>query len=188
MRRAVTAWGVALVLFAALAPNPSAAADPSFDAATGYRIAHYRAPTPETVPGGQRVSLEDVQRLVAQGAVLVDVMPSDGAGPDAATGVWHVPKPRFNMAGSIWLPDVGRGVLTPAMDAYFKSNLARSTDGRQHWPIVVYCQADCWMSWNALKRAASYGYTSLYWYAEGTDGMSDWDVALVPATPVPAVP
>jgi hypothetical protein len=44
------------------------------------------------------------------------------------------------------------------------------------------------MSWNAIRRAASYGYTALYWYPDGTDGMRDWDVPLVPAIPVPLKP
>ena len=36
--------------------------------------------------------------------------------------------------------------------------------------LVIYCQADCWMSWNAAKQALSYGYTNVAWYPEGTDG------------------
>jgi rhodanese-related sulfurtransferase len=26
------------------------------------------------------------------------------------------------------------------------------------------------MSWNAAKRALSYGYTHVFWYPQGTDG------------------
>jgi PQQ-dependent catabolism-associated CXXCW motif protein len=36
--------------------------------------------------------------------------------------------------------------------------------------LVIYCQADCWMSWNAAKQALSYGYTNVAWYPEGTAG------------------
>ena len=36
--------------------------------------------------------------------------------------------------------------------------------------LVIYCQADCWMSWNAAKRALSYGYPNVAWYPDGTDG------------------
>jgi PQQ-dependent catabolism-associated CXXCW motif protein len=129
------------------------------------------------------VEVEALRR--ERGAALVDVMAADGAVADPATGVWHVPKPRLHMAGSLWLPNVGRGVLTPEFDAYFRDGLARATGGRFDHPIVIYCQADCWMGWNAVRRAVAYGYTAVHWYPEGTDGMADWDVPLVPATPVP---
>jgi rhodanese-related sulfurtransferase len=33
------------------------------------------------------------------------------------------------------------------------------------------------MSWNAAKRALSYGYTNVAWYPEGTDG---WQRANLP--------
>jgi PQQ-dependent catabolism-associated CXXCW motif protein len=52
-------------------------------------------------------------------------------------------------------------------------------------PIVIYCLADCWMSWNAVKRAASYGYTKLYWYRDGTDGWSDAGLPVEPAREIP---
>ena len=180
-----------LVLMAVVlgAGGQTLAADAAFDASTGFRISQLRSPTPQTVPGGTVVSLETLQKLVAERrALLIDVMPSDGAGADPVTGVWHVPKPRLDMAGSIWLPDVGKGALTPGLEAYFHDNLTRLTAGDKARAIIIYCQADCWMSWNAVKRAAGYGFTALYWYPDGTDGMRDWDVPLVAATPVPMQP
>ena len=171
-----------LSLGAATAAN---GADTAFDAVTGYRTSLYRAPTPETVPGGTVITLEELQQLMtARNAVVLDVMPLEGAGADPVTGVWQVLKPRQNLAGSVWLPDVGRGTLSDRLETYFKSNLASLTGGDLGRPIAIYCQADCWMGWNAVKRAASYGYTALYWYRDGTDGMRDWDIPLVPATPV----
>lgn len=163
-----------------------AAAHSHLDPVTGLRIAQYRAPTPPSVPGGTTITLETLQILVRdQRAVLLDVTPSEGAGPDPATGVWHVPKPHLNMPGTTWLPDIGKGNLTPALETYFQTNLKALTGGDKSRPVVIYCQADCWMSWNAVQRAAGYGYTALYWYPDGTDGMRDWDIPLAPATPVP---
>ena len=177
----------------ALAPPPvvaqSSVVIDHLDPATGYRIAQYRAPTPQTVPGGTLVTLETLQALVRdQRATLIDVTPSQGAGADPVTGAWHLPKPHANMAGTTWLPDVGKGTLSPALASYFKLNLRALTKGDPAHPVIIYCQADCWMSWNAIKRASSYGYTALYWYPDGTDGMRDWDVPLVPATPVSMKP
>lgn len=158
----------------------------AFDATTGYRIARYRAPVHEPPRGGQRVTIEDLDRLVAQeGAILLDVMPAEGGGPAPETGEWHLVKPRANIPGSVWLADVGRGRLTAEMDEYFRAGLERLTAGDTSRPIVVYCQSDCWMAWNAIKRAAAYGYRRLYWYPEGSDGWRDHDRPLVAARPVP---
>ena len=45
--------------------------------------------------------------------------------------------------------------------------------------LVIYCLADCWMSWNAAKRALAYGYTNVAWYPDGTDG---WERAKLPTS------
>lgn len=178
---------ISLSMFTSQALAQSAT-DAHFDPATGYRIAQYRAPTPSTVPGGTTISLAELEALVPNGALLLDVMPSEGAGPDPTTGIWHTPKPRDHMRGSTWLPDVGKGTLSPAIATYFSSQLSKLTAGNFAQPVIIYCQADCWMSWNAVKRAASYGYTALYWYPDGTDGMRDFDIPLVRATAVPLLP
>jgi PQQ-dependent catabolism-associated CXXCW motif protein len=170
--------------------SPAAIAEePEFDEATGYRVSRYRSPVPNNVPGGNTISAADVAVLIKdKNALLVDVMPSDGAGLDPATGEWHLTKPRQNIPGSVWLPDVGRGQLTPAMDEYFRDSLTKLTAGNVSRAVIVYCQADCWMSWNAVKRAASYGYTALYWFPEGSDGWRDWDGTFTEAKPVPLTP
>ena len=166
-----------------------AAAEAEFDASTGFRIARYRSPVPNTVPGGRVITAADVADLVKnRQALLVDVMPSDGAGLDTATGAWHMTKPRPDIPGSVWLPDVGKGQLSPAMDGYFRDNLAKMTGGNNSRPIILYCQADCWMSWNAVRRASGYGYTALYWFPEGSDGWRDWDGSFAEAQPVPLAP
>lgn len=157
-----------------------------FDAVTGYRIARYRTPVPQEVPGGTRISAPDVGVLLEnERAILIDVMGAEGAGPDPATGVWRLSKPRQNIPKSVWLADVGQGTLTAERDRYFRDNLHRLTAGDTARALIIYCQADCWMSWNAVRRAASYGYTKIYWFAEGTDGWRDWDGAFEAATPVP---
>lgn len=178
-----------MLLLAECAVSCLAAEVPEFDATTGFRIARYRSPVPDTVPGGRVISAADVADLVKnQNALLVDVMPSDGAGLDSATGQWHMTKPRLDIPGSNWLPDVGKGQLSSAMDGYFRDNLAKLTGGNISRPIIVYCQADCWMSWNAVRRASGYGYTALYWFPEGSDGWRDWDGSFAEAQPVPLAP
>lgn len=183
-------WLSRLILAAALvlgAASLDAAEDEDyFDAATGYRIERYRAPTPLTVPGGQRLTLDGLDELMAAAApLLVDVMASDGAGLDPSTGQWRMASSRRHIPSSVWLPDVGKGRLSPQLDIYFRTALDRLTNGDLSRPIVIYCLADCWMGWNAVRRAASYSYTAVYWYPDGTDGWRDWDRPLVPAVALP---
>jgi PQQ-dependent catabolism-associated CXXCW motif protein len=182
-------WAAALLVVAAPVASVASAADREqryFDPATGFRIHRYRAPTPESAPGATRIASDEIAALVnGARAILVDVMPAEGAGLDRRTGEWRLSKPRAHIPGSVWLPDVGKGVLSAEMDAYFRASLERLTGGDRTRPLIFYCLADCWMGWNAVKRAAGYGYSRLYWFPEGTDGWRDWEGDLVPATPEP---
>ena len=63
--------------------------------------------------------------------------------------------------------------------------LAHASGGDHSRLLVLYCLADCWMSWNAAKRALSYGYTNVAWYPEGTDGWSFADLPLEETKPEP---
>ncbi|HEX7968321.1 MAG TPA: PQQ-dependent catabolism-associated CXXCW motif protein [Stellaceae bacterium] len=154
-----------------------------------YRMDDYRAPVPATVAGGNAIGTDEAKRLWQEKrAVFVDVLPAprrpEGLRPDA---IWK-PLPRNDIPGSLWLPDVGRGALGTEIEAYFRDNLARATAGDKAVPLVLYCLADCWMSWNATRRAASWGYTQLYWYRDGTTG---WEAAGLPtaeATPAAGRP
>lgn len=184
--------GILMSLMLSLAPGSAAVAEDAvaeFDPATGFRIARYRAPVPPAVEGAQTIFAADIERLVKEkGAVLVDVMAAEGGGPDPQTGAWRNIKSREHIPGSVWLPDVGRGTISAELDGYFRSNLERLTGGDRARPLVIYCVADCWMGWNAVKRAAGYGYSALYWFPDGTDGWRDWEGVLATATPVPLQP
>lgn len=158
----------------------------SFDPITGYRIARYRAAVPETVPGGTRIDRDKLDQLIKDGAVLLDVMPSEGGGADPQTGAWRLSRPHQTIPGATWLPDVGKGKLKDGFENYLKANVLKSTDGDTAKPVIVFCQSDCWMGWNVVQRLAKLGYSQIYWYPEGTDGWVEWgDRKLVPAEPVP---
>lgn len=179
--RAAVAAAVMLLAAAAFAQVPPEPA--------GYRLDAYRAPVPATVAGGNAIDTAEAETLWRERrAVFVDVLPAprrpEGLPADA---LWK-PVPRRDIPGSLWLPDVGRGALSPALERYFRGSLDGATHGDLSIPLVFYCLADCWMSWNATKRAASYGYTRLYWYRNGTDG---WEAAALPieeATPAAGRP
>ncbi|MGD9784626.1 MAG: rhodanese-like domain-containing protein [Hyphomicrobiaceae bacterium] len=174
-----------LAVLATVAPARAAELD-HIDPATGYRIERYQAAVPDTPPAGTRVWLDDIDRLIAQErAVLIDVAPITGAGFDPVTGDWRSIKDRETLPGAYWLPEVGRGRLDDTVARYLAAELERLTGRDTSRPIVVFCTADCWMSWNAMKRFAALGYTRLYWFPEGTDGWRDFDRPLVRAVPVP---
>jgi PQQ-dependent catabolism-associated CXXCW motif protein len=83
------------------------------------------------------------------------------------------------------LPDTGYGALAAATEDYLREGLARATGGDKAKLVVIYCQTDCWMSWNAAKRALSYGYSSVAWYPDGTDGWQRANLPVEESQPVP---
>jgi PQQ-dependent catabolism-associated CXXCW motif protein len=183
MRAIATCAVVNVVLNTLLVSNLAASVDPPEP--QEYRMDDYRARTPAAVAGGTTLDTAAAQRLwQEERAVWIDVLAAPRRpGNFPASAVW-LPVPRHDIPGSLWLPDVGRGELSPELEAYFRTNLERATNGRPDTPIVFYCLADCWMSWNAAKRAASWGYRHVFWYRDGTDGWAAANLPLAPAEPV----
>ena len=132
------------------------------------------------------MAVEEVgERLAAEAPVLIDVLPAPRPpGDRAGARIWR-DKAHANIPGSIWLPNVGYGELSPEFETYFSDQLARLTGGDPERRLVFYCEADCWMSWNAAKRALANGYRNVVWYPEGTDGWQAAGLPLEEAEPVP---
>jgi PQQ-dependent catabolism-associated CXXCW motif protein len=87
---------------------------------------------------------------------------------------------------SVWLPNVGLGSPSPEFMAYFEDSLAALTKDDPSRPLVFYCDANCWMGYNAAKRAMrEFGYSNVYWYPEGVQGWQSAGLKLVEAEPVP---
>jgi PQQ-dependent catabolism-associated CXXCW motif protein len=146
----------------------------------GYRTDNYRAPVPATLVGVRVLATEEAEAIWRSGAgVFIDVLPSPPKPQNLPAGTIWRDKPRLNIPGSMWLPDAGYGTLAAATEEYLRHGLARASGGNNAALLVIYCQADCWMSWNAAKRALSYGYSNVAWYPEGTDG---WQRANLPVT------
>jgi len=188
---------LAAVVLVTLAAPPATGDDDSASAISsatvpeppGYRFEDYRAPTPATIAGGTAVSTADLQALLKTGnPILIDVLPNPRRPDNLPAGTLWLPKERKNIPGSVWLPEVGRGALNPDVESYFRSNLARLASGDRGRRLVFYCLATCWMSWNAAKRAISYGYQAVYWYRDGTDGWSAAGLPTEKSEPVPMVP
>jgi PQQ-dependent catabolism-associated CXXCW motif protein len=175
----------AAVVLALLVAVPTFAQEKPAEPA-GYRLDDYRSPVPATLTGAKALTTEQAAALLREGsAVFVDVLPRPpkpaGLPPSA---VWR-DKPRHDIPGSIWLPDTGFGALSDATLRYFRNGLARATAGDARRLLVFYCLANCWMSWNAAKRALSLGHTNVAWYPEGADGWEKAGHRLEPREPEP---
>lgn len=127
----------------------------------------YHEKTPLTVPGARTVTTGALVAMLVSGKpapVLIDVRSGDDR-------IRTIP-------GSIWLK--GAGTVGGTVDTLFGTLLqAIAPDMTQ--PIVFYCTGpDCWLSWNASRRAVRLGYTAVHWYR---GGYASWSKAKLPLVP-----
>ncbi|MFK4075581.1 MULTISPECIES: PQQ-dependent catabolism-associated CXXCW motif protein [Pseudomonas] len=153
--------------------------DELFDA-DGYRSAQYRSPTPEQLQGVQTLDTPALQRLLAEQprTTLIDVYRRPWL-----QGRFIEDAPHANLPGSLWLANAGDGNLAPQWQRYFAHYLEQASGGDQQHPLAFYCRSDCWLSWNAARRAHALGYRQLYWYRDGIDAWEQAGLPLVPAQP-----
>ena len=182
---------LALAVLVALLASPVRADDavpegPPPPEPSAYRISDYRLPTPLTLKGARVVATAEAHELwVAKAAAFVDVLPQAPRPPNLPAGTFWRDKPRRDVPGSLWLPDTGYGQLPTMTEDYFETGLEKATGNDKAKPVVIYCLKSCWMSWNAAKRAISFGYTNIIWYPDGTDGWSDAGFELEDRKPEP---
>lgn len=158
---------------------------------SGYKMDDYRSPTPATLKGARVVDNRAAEALWRdKGAVFIDTMPRDAKPANLPAGTVWRDRPRDHIPGSAWLANVGYGGISAEMTTYFRDGLSALSGGDKAKPLLFYCRADCWMSWNAAKRAMEWGYTDVIWYPEGTDGWEQAGLPLEAAKPYerPAAP
>ena len=171
--KAAVRIALAMVIFAFADARAAEVLEPD-----GYRLEDYRAPTPATLRGATVIGTQQAETIWrSRIASFIDVLPRPPRPRNLPEGTLWRDKPRANIPDSIWLPDTGYGELAPSMADYFSRGLEMATNGDRARLIVLYCLADCWMSWNAAKRVLSLGYSNVAWYPDGTDG---WEEALLP--------
>ncbi len=153
----------------------------------GYRLENYRRPTPRCVPGAITVDTDEVVTMLASDSppLLIDVWALLLRSEPGFGHEWLPTEVHMSLPGAIWLPNVGYGVLKKPIDHWFPQQLDELTEGDKARAMVLFCVADCWMSWNAAIRARELGYTHVYWYKDGTSGWHESGRSLVPTTPVP---
>ena len=170
-----------LVLCCAIGGSAGAVEQPA-----GYRLQDYDARVPDGLDGAHSVTAAEVKRLqYERGAVVVDVIPAQRRANGLPDNQIWLPLAHKGVPGAIWLPDVGYGVLSETTENYFRRHLEAATRGNRDHPVVFYCRANCWMSWNAAKRALGYGYTSVHWFYDGVDGwlLEDYDFEILQPQP-----
>ena len=175
---AVCCFGVAAWL---LSPAAAIDAPPEPD---GFRMEDYRSRVPATLRGAAVLDTDAASALWKRGSALfIDVLPRVAKPANLPAGtVWRDPR-HESLPGAIWLPNTGYGVLSADADAYFRRGLEKASKGDPDVRLVFFCQRDCWMSWNAAKRALAYGYRSVAWFPDGTDGWSEAGLPLRPIEP-----
>ena len=149
----------------------------------GYRMAEFRAPVPATLKGALVLDTGQLLDMIeANAPLLIDVMPAPRKPKD--TNFW-IPPSRDHIPGSHWLANTGYGELSNEFSSFFEDQLRSLTKGDLSRQLVFYCEANCWMSWNAAKRALSLGYDHVAWYPDGTDGWKEAGLGLQSSEPKP---
>ena len=175
--------GAATILAAAIAFGAQPLSAQPVPEPDGYRGEPYRAPVPATLSGATVVTLADLDRLHAAGAVLIDPMPQLLRPENLpADTIWRA-RPHDTIPGAVWLPGTGYESLAARDETAFATALAALSKGDKAHPLVFFCKADCWMSWNAARRAVAAGYTAVSWFPRGVDDWTEAGRTLVTATP-----
>jgi PQQ-dependent catabolism-associated CXXCW motif protein len=144
-------------------------------------------PVATTLSGGTVIHAKKLAALLKTGDVMVvDVSDAPRRPDNMAVGAVWLPLPHPVIPGALWIPGAGMGAIPPSVERLFRERLAQGTGNDFARRLVIYCHRNCWLSWNAAKRAISYGYRSVFWFP---DGMEGWRAAGLPtATAEPLVP
>lgn len=130
-------------------------------------LAEYRAVaqlgtfTPVQLPGASVVTAAEVQKLVAQGAIVVDTRNEREYQSKRIPGALFVPYHEKS------LKDVA---YEATMDDF--AGLAKLDPAK---PTVFHCNgAECWKSYKASRAALAKGFKQVYWFR---GGLPEWEAA-----------
>ena len=125
------------------------------------RVAELGFFTPTTLPGVQVVTAEDVRKLQAQGALMVDTRTEKEFQTKRVKGALHAAYVEKS------LKDV---VFDVSLDDF--SALARVPGLGPDKAVIFACNgAECWKSYKAAKDAKSKGFKNVYWFR---GGLPEW--------------
>src|SRR5882724_129340 len=127
-----------------------------------YRTENYRAPVPATLAGARVLSTGEAEAIWrAKTGVFIDVLPRAPKPRNLPEGTVWRDKPRFNIPGSVWLPDTGYGALAAPIEDYLRLGIERAAGESKTALLVIYCQADCWpmaiQMWRGIRKEPTAG-------------------------------
>ena len=151
----------------------------------GYRSGRYRTPVRADPAPAVPIDLAAALALEpGDNALFIDVMPVEGGVRDLVTGRWTLSHEHLTIPGALWYPETGRAPVDGDLWQALEDRVIAARHKVPDAPVVIFCRADCWMSWNAARRLAIRGIANIRWLAEGTDGWHANARPLVPAQPV----
>lgn len=174
----------ALALLAALVPAGAGAQ--TVPEPSDYRGEPYRSPVPATLAGAQVIDVDQAMALHQDGrAAFIDVLPRNAMRPQGLPEgtIWNEP-PHVSIPGAVWLWNTGYQGQAPAEEQRLRDGLDAARADDPDRPLVIFCRTDCWMSWNAAKRAVEWGYDPVLWFPGGTDAWMQAGGELVTVEPV----
>ena len=175
---------IAVVAATLVLAGPGLAGDPLPLEPDGYRTGELRAPTPATLSGARVLDVAGLEAAIESGVVLIDVGPAAVKPDDMPADRPWLPTHR-SIPGAAWLPGAGLGDdMPPERVALLLRQVADLAGGDTARTVVVFCQPDCWGSWNVGRRLVLAGYTGVAWFPGGVDA---WQVDH-PTVPVEALP
>ncbi len=117
--------------------------------------------TPKQLPGAEVVGSEQVEKLIAQGAVIVDTR------TEKEFKTKRIPK-------AVFLPYVEKSIKDVAFqisqdDFSALGQLDKTT------PVIFSCNgAECWKSYKASRYALDQGFKTVYWFR---GGLPEWEAS-----------
>ena len=170
MRRARVSAFQAVLAFAWCVWLSAAAAAPVPEP-QGYWMGPIHGPVAATLAGASVIHTRKLAALLKRGDVLVvDVSDAPRRPENLAQQAPWLPLPHPVIPGAIWIPGAGLGSIPADLDQFFRAQLALASGNNLSQRLVIYCHEQCWLSWNAAKRAISYGYRRVYWFPDGMEG------------------
>ena len=160
-RAALTKWFAASTRGSGLKPVTQHAAPEHYKS-----VAALGTFTPTSLPGASLVSAEDVRRLMAQGALLVDTR------IESEYRDLHI-------SGAKWVPYQEKSLKDVGYDGT-QDNFSGVKALNPKVPTIFQCNGpECWKSYKACRTALALGFAKVYWYR---GGMPDWLAAGLPTS------
>ena len=90
-----------------------------------------------TLTGARVIHAQELAGILSEGkAILIDAAAAPRRPETLASGAIWKPVPHNDIAGSIWMPEIGSGKLTPEEEAFYRNRLNALTAKR---PRPAHC-------------------------------------------------